>query len=156
MRKKLFYFTTQPYGSCQIIVSLGLTSEELVNAFNPLKHPENFSKVNNVGDIKRNLAIKNFVESNVSDSGELVGFLGYIEFMNGVKMYHIHIDMGEKYTELEFFLTVSHEVLHLCQRHLPTYFNRDKEAEAEAYFHENLTKKIIEAYNNDEENDFNF
>ena len=156
MRKKLYYFTTQPYGSCQIIVSIGLAEEELVNAFNPIKHPENFSKVKHISALKRNAAIKEFVESNVKHMEGTLGFMSKLEFENGVEMYHIHIGMGERYTELEFFLTVSHEVLHLCQRHLPPYFNRDKEIEAEAYFHENLTRKIIEAYNNDDESDFNF
>jgi putative lipase involved disintegration of autophagic bodies len=44
-------------------------------------------------------------------------------------------------------ITVAHELLHLCQEFLPTFFNRDIEHEAEAYFHTYIMTKIIELYN---------
>ncbi len=43
----------------------------------------------------------------------------------------------------EFSITVSHEVLHICQFFLTDYLDRNEEAEAEAYFHDNLMREIL-------------
>lgn len=43
-------------------------------------------------------------------------------------------------------VTLAHELLHLCQEYLPTYFNRDEEHEAEAYFHTHLMTRIIKFF----------
>lgn len=43
----------------------------------------------------------------------------------------------------EYTLTVTHEVLHVCQSFLPKFLNRNKELEAEAYFHQMLSKAIM-------------
>jgi len=47
----------------------------------------------------------------------------------------------DKYKDM---VIVSHEVLHLCQAFLPRFLNRDVEHEAEAYFHDMITLKIVE------------
>jgi hypothetical protein len=51
---------------------------------------------------------------------------------------------------VQYTSTVSHELLHLCQKFLPKYLNRDIEFEAEAYFHQSLLLKIMKEVLNDD------
>lgn len=43
------------------------------------------------------------------------------------------------------YLALAHECLHICQFFLPNILDRNKEIEAEAYFHSHLMKKCLEA-----------
>jgi len=43
----------------------------------------------------------------------------------------------------EDMITLAHECLHLCQRILPIYLDRDQEHEAEAYFHGYLMRECL-------------
>ena len=43
----------------------------------------------------------------------------------------------------ESMITLSHECIHICQRILPIYLNRDVEHEAEAYFHDYLMREAV-------------
>ncbi len=155
MTKKLFYFTTRPYGEASIFVSIGLTKDELVNAFDPKKHPENFNFPMHLKQIKKNVVLRECLEIAMTDCDHLRGLMHSWEDQEGERGYLIHIDPTH-ITHTDFILTIAHEVLHLCQRHLSIYFNRNVEVEAEAYFHEDLTKRIVKAYMDDEENDFSF
>lgn len=42
------------------------------------------------------------------------------------------------------FVKLSHEITHICQFFLPEFLDRDKEHEAEAYFHSHLMTQCLE------------
>jgi hypothetical protein len=42
--------------------------------------------------------------------------------------------------------TLAHETLHLCQEFLPIFLDRNKEMEAEAYFHSHIMEKIYSLF----------
>jgi len=47
------------------------------------------------------------------------------------------------FSNTEDMITLAHECLHLCQRMLPIYLDRDQEHEAEAYFHSYLMRECV-------------
>ena len=47
------------------------------------------------------------------------------------------------FSNTEDMITLAHECLHLCQRLLPIYLNRDEEMEGEAYFHSYLMREAV-------------
>lgn len=61
------------------------------------------------------------------------------EIHNGIIINKQFTFSDEDYTKL------AHEVVHLCQFHLPTYLDRDREVEAEAYTHSDIMKKCLQA-----------
>jgi hypothetical protein len=83
----------------------------------------------------------------VKDGFELLGEVLYEDSGNVMFMYLPYIDFKNcSRVELFKFLgTVSHECVHVCQRFLINYFDRDVEIEAEAYFHTYLFENIVDA-----------
>lgn len=63
--------------------------------------------------------------------------------VNGVKYYFIFLHKGFDHKP-ESYVTLSHEILHLCQFLLPDFINRDVEHEAEAYFHSHIMSQCLE------------
>lgn len=63
---------------------------------------------------------------------------------SSVDHYIIKIREPFKFTDYEY-CKLAHEVLHICQYFLPDILNREKEHEAEAYFHTYLMQKCLAA-----------
>ncbi len=62
-------------------------------------------------------------------------------------LYFIILHKGLDVTSIEDLVNLSHEVLHLCQFYLPGVLDRNKEHEAEAYFHTYMMNQIIKCVN---------
>lgn len=59
-------------------------------------------------------------------------------------MYYILVRDPFKFTDIEY-VTLAHEVLHICQFYLPELLDRGKESEAEAYLHSHLMEQCLKA-----------
>ncbi len=42
------------------------------------------------------------------------------------------------------YITLAHEIVHLCQFYLPDFLDRDREVEAEAYFHSHMMRQCLD------------
>lgn len=58
------------------------------------------------------------------------------------KLYYIILKKPFEYTD-EDYCVLAHEVLHICQFHLPDLLNRNNEFESEAYLHTYLMRNIL-------------
>lgn len=57
-------------------------------------------------------------------------------------LYYIIITKQFEFTDYDM-CSLAHEVLHICQFHLPDILNRDREYEAEAYTHTHLMGQCL-------------
>ena len=67
--------------------------------------------------------------------------------VNGIKYYFIFLHKGFD-GKPDSYVTLSHEILHLCQFLLPDFIDRNVEVEAEAYFHSHIMSQCL-AYINE-------
>lgn len=57
-------------------------------------------------------------------------------------LYYVIVKAPFQFTDREY-CKLAHEVLHICQVHLPDLLNRDQEKEAEAYLHTYLMENFL-------------
>lgn len=57
-------------------------------------------------------------------------------------LYYINLRDGFDFSDYDMS-KLAHEVLHICQYYLPDVLNRNKEQEAEAYFHTHLMRQAL-------------
>ena len=137
--------TLEPYSSERMIIVSGYNCDEVkewfVDAFG-------YGTSNNLKDIKKFYNAKqDWLDWLENHRGEFTEFdkdggsSGQGMYSSskgkrtGEKMRMIILKYGFSPNNPENMRTLAHEVLHLCQEFLPTFFNRDEEMEAEAYFH---------------------
>jgi len=57
--------------------------------------------------------------------------------------YYLIIKRPFDFSDYDYCI-LAHEILHLCQFHLPDILNRDREIEAEAYLHTHLMQQALD------------
>jgi hypothetical protein len=137
--------TLEPYSGERMIIVSGYNCDEVkkwfVDAFGS-------APSNNLKDIKKFHNAKqdwlDWLEDHREDFAEFDkdgGSSGHGMYSfskgkrTGEKLRMLILKYGFSPNNPDNMRTLAHEVLHLCQEFLPTFFNRDEEMEAEAYFH---------------------
>lgn len=90
---------------------------------------------------------RGFIEESLRDDGGYGFFITSVDSIRNphdISRYMIVLKHDLDRDKYKDMVTVSHEVLHLCQAFLPRFLNRDVEHEAETYFHAMITLKIVE------------
>ncbi len=144
----------EPYSKEMLLVFSGVSAEQVLKYFS-----ENvtYSGCNTIKDIKQNSLDKAAWLELIKKSSEEIDLLnneGDLKISNtglfifeqhkhkDSWMYMICLKKGFDPTNPEDMITLSHEVLHLCQNFLSKFLNRDEEQEAEAYFHSHIMRFI--------------
>lgn len=70
-----------------------------------------------------------------------------VEYNDGEKtcLYYIWLPERFDFSKDNDYITLAHEVLHICQMVLPRFLNRDREYECEAYLHSHIMKQCLNA-----------
>ncbi len=70
-------------------------------------------------------------------------WLARIVTIEGRKYLYIHIPVKVNLKDPDHMVKLAHEVLHICQFYLPTFLDRDREYECEAYTHTYIMRQVI-------------
>jgi len=146
-----------PYDHDRVIIVSGFNADEVIAWFK-----ENFNdpKTTDLKKIKKHFEWFNEMIGEINDLREdLTGYdKGGTPVGNGMYAWNklksnpgtsfrmIILKYGFSPSNPENMRTLAHEVLHLCQEFLPTFLDRDKEMEAEAYFHSYIMEKIYSLF----------
>ncbi len=116
-----------------VMFSCGFGYEEIMKHLKKLKADQWIAGISN--------------EKSLIDSGSKFGLKRVIENNKTgktVTLFYIIYKPLFKYTD-EDYITLAHEVLHICQFMLPDILDRNREYEAEAYLHSYLMEKCLQS-----------
>ena len=142
--KVINVYKLTPYDRSEVLLFFyNVTQEEAlatINAGNMHNVPKSMSQIKTVSRSKE------LLREMLNDSPETFDtFNGFHQYDEEFKKIGLRVIWMNKVGTLrDFYATLSHELLHLCQTFLPRYLNRNVELEAEAYFHSNLLRAISE------------
>ncbi len=151
-----------PYNKdAHLFVGFGLTDKEVVDKFSA-SGDLYYRPPTTLAQIKTRVSSKERVKKLLLEwpmderTGGVVNFEDELYEENGWVIMRfpdeVYFEEMTKPEILKFCITLSHEVLHVCQLFLPKFLDRDSELEAETYFHDYLMGAIIEAIIEKEQN----
>ena len=147
------WITLEPYApNEEVLVISGYTAEEVKEAIR--KHFTTHFKLDSIHKIRDTMKAMNvyldfckeletWINNCKNNTGPNDGFFANHKTDN-IESYVIVLRKELDRDKYRDVITISHEVLHLCQAFLPRFLNRDVEHEAEAYFHKRITEQILE------------
>lgn len=153
--KGITSFKLAPYNrGIELVVFIGLSKKEILKELSKNSHILNFESKDKdvisflkkgIKKIKKDVdfsILQNFEKSYVTE-GLFYNFHKELNFFL-IVLPEINIKrLEDKNYLIELQITISHELMHLSQKFLKLFFDRNIEIEAEAYFHDNLTRQIM-------------
>jgi hypothetical protein len=146
----------EPYSPNDMIVCSGYSAQELHDWLQDVYVGDWYGSdiIPTLGAIKKHAIAKQNIltmireqESSIDALNNEAAAVGGCLFYDKEKnIYLMVLRAGFNPYSPEDMINTAHEVLHMCQVFLPTYFDRTLEMENEAYFHSNMMRQIYKKF----------